>query len=143
MSITSASAVLMMSVVGIYDSPQQLQRFSADDIFTNDPVQVAETAMGVDGYLSAGYVNNPVSWSVSLMADSPSNAFFDRWVQENRRAGDCYRCNGSIWLPALNQKFNMNNGALTTQRYMPDAAKTLRSRTFVIVWESITPAIIQ
>lgn len=143
MSITSASAVLMMSVVGVFPNPQQLQQFAADDIFTNDPIQVSETAMGVDGFLAAGFVFNPVQWSVSLMADSPSNAFFDQWNQANRRAVETFRCNGSVWLPALNKKFNMNNGALTTYRNMPDAGKTLKSRVFVITWQSVVPAVIQ
>lgn len=133
----------MLSVVGVFPNPQQLQQFSADDVFTNDPIQAAEVAMGVDGFLAAGFVYNPVAWSVSLMADSPSNFMFDQWYQANRRAVDVFRCNGTVWLPALNKKFNMNNGALTTYRPMPDAAKTLRSRTFVITWESIVPAIIQ
>jgi hypothetical protein len=76
------------------------------------------------------------------MADSPSNAFFDTWYQQMVKAVETYRANGSIWLPGLNRKFDMVNGALTTYRNMPDAAKTLRSRQFVITWQRITPALV-
>jgi hypothetical protein len=79
---------------------------------------------------------------VSLMADSASNDFFDQWYQANVRAIDTYRCNGSVWLPGLGKKFDMQNGALTTYRNMPDAAKTLRSRAFVITWQRVSPALI-
>lgn len=139
-SITSANSVLMLAVTGVFNTPVQLQQFAADDIFTNDPVQAAETAMGVDGHLAAGFVFAPVPWSVSLMADSPSNDFFDQWYRANVQAIDVFRCNGSVWLPSIGKKFSMNNGALTTYRNMPDAAKILRARAFVITWESVSPA---
>ena len=139
-SITSANAVLMLAVTGVFSSPQPLQQFAADDIFTNDSIPAAETIMGVDGHLAAGFVFAPVHWSVSLMADSPSNDLFDQWYQANSKAIDVFRSNGTVLLPSLGKKFNMNNGALITYRTMPDAARTLRSRTFVIAWESITPA---
>jgi len=139
-SITSANAVVMIGVTGVFNTAQQLQQFAADDIFTNDAVQAAETAMGVDGFLAAGFVFAPVPWSVSLMADSPSNDFFDQWYQANVQAVDVYRANGIVILKSLGKKFNLNNGALTTYRNMPDAAKTLRSRAFGITWQSVTPA---
>jgi hypothetical protein len=137
MSITSANAQILLTVTGVFNSPQPIQQFAAEDIFTNEPVQAAETAMGVDGVLAAGFVFAPVPWSVSLMADSPSNSFFDQWYQANVAAIDVFRANGSVWLPSLNRKFSMLNGALTTYRNMPDAAKTLRSRAFVITWQRV------
>jgi hypothetical protein len=123
-SITSANAVIMLAVTGVFNAPQALQQFAADDIFTNETIQAAETAMGVDGFL----------------ADSPSNDFFDTWYQANVKAVDVFRCNGTIWLPSLGKKFSLNNGALTTYKNMADAAKTLRSRSFQIIWQSVSPA---
>lgn len=139
-SITSANSVIMLAVPGVFNAPVPLQQFAADDIFTNDPVQANEVAMGVDGFLAAGKVFAPVQWSVSLMADSPSNDFFDQWYQAETKAIDTFRCNGTLWLPSLGKKFAMANGALTTYRNLPDAAKTLRSRAFVITWQSVSPA---
>ena len=96
--------------------------------------------MGLDGHLAAGFVYAPVPWSVSLMADSPSNTIFDQWYAANKQAVDLFRSNGSVWLPSLGKKWAMTNGALTVYRPMPDAAKTLRPRTFQILWESVDPA---
>lgn len=140
-SITSANSIVMLAVPGVFNQPQQLQQFAAEDIFTNDPIAAAEVAMGVDGRLAAGFVFAPVPWSVSLMADSPSNDFFDQWYAAMRTGVDVFRVNGTVVLPSLSKKFTMNNGALTTYRNMPDAARTLRSRAFVITWESIVPSV--
>lgn len=142
MSITSANAVIMLAVPGVFPSPQQMQQFSADDIFSNDPIQVNQVEMGVDGTLAAGFVFNPVSWSISLMADSPSHQFFDTWYQSMVTAVETYRCNGTIWLRGLNRKFDMVNGALTTYRVMSDAGKTMRSRAHVITWQRVQPAVV-
>lgn len=96
--------------------------------------------MGVDGYLAAGFVFAPVSWSITLMADSPSHEFFDGWYEQSRQNVDVYRCNGTIWLRSVNRKFELINGALTTYRMMPDAGRTLRPRAYVITWQSINPS---
>jgi hypothetical protein len=139
-TITSANAIITLAVPGIFSAPQQLQQFSAEDIFTNDPVQANEVAMGLDGFLTSGFVFAPVPWSVSLMADSPSNRVFDDWYLFMKRNVESYRANGTIWLRSLNKKFDMVNGALTTYRALPDASRTLKSRAYVITWQDVSPA---
>ena len=53
-TITGASAVIMLSVPGLFSTPQQLQGFATDDIFDTAAIASAETLMGVDGNLSGG-----------------------------------------------------------------------------------------
>lgn len=142
MSITSANSIIMLAVPGVFPVPQQLQQFAADDIFSSDSLQANEVAMGVDGFLAAGFVYTPMVWSVSLMADSPSNFFFDQWYQSMRKAVDTFRANGTIWLPSLGKKFDMVNGALTAYVPMSNAQRTLRSRQFGITFQNIAPAVI-
>lgn len=140
MSITSANSMILLAITGVFNAPVALQQFAAQDIFSNDAIHAAETAMGVDGTLTAGFVYAPVPWTVSFMADSPSNDIMDQWYQANRQAVDVFSANGTVLLPSLGKKFNMNKGFLTTYRNMPDAGTTLKSRAFVITWESVTPA---
>ena len=64
-SITSANAIFLLSISGLYSVPQQLQGFAADDIFDVSGVSPGEVMMGVDGKLSGGFVYNPVSMSIS------------------------------------------------------------------------------
>lgn len=142
MSITAANAIIMLAVPGVYAVPQQLQQFSADNVFGNDTVQANEVMMGVDGFLAAGFVFNPMPWTVELMADSPSNAFFDNWYQAMRVAVDTYRANGTVWLKSLNRKFDLQNGALTMYRPMSEAGKVMRPRQFQITWQNISPAVV-
>ena len=139
-SITSANAVLMLGVSSLFSTPQQIQGFSTDDIFSVDPLESAETMMGVDGFLSAGFVYVPVKQGITLMADSPSNNVFDQWWAAQQQISDLYFANGSITLTALGKKYAMTRGALTTYPPLADAGRTLKPRKFVITWQSILPA---
>ncbi len=139
-SITSANSIVMISIASVYTTPQQLQGFAADDIFSTDTMEIAETMMGVDGRLSAGYVFVPVKWSISLQADSPSNAIFDNWRAAQVSAGDVYFASATVNLPSLGKTYDLVNGVLTSYPPIPDAGKTLKPRKFGLTWESVTPA---
>jgi hypothetical protein len=138
-SITSINSVYIITIPNVI-FPTQLQGFSADDIFGTDPLEVAETMMGVDGILSAGLINVPVQQGISLQADSASNAIFDTWYAQQRLIRDIYFANANVTLTSIGKKFALTNGALKTYPPLPDAGKVLKPRKFTIVWESITPA---
>lgn len=139
-SITSANAVLVISVANLFPTPVQLQQFAADDIYTIDPLPAAEVVMGVDGRLSAGFVYAPVVQGISLQADSASNVLFDTWWAAERQARDKFFATGTITLTSIGRKYAMTQGALTTYPAIPDGARVLRPRKFHITWESIIPA---
>lgn len=139
-SITSASAILQISVATIFPTPQQIQQFSADNIFEIDELEVAETSMGVDGVLSAGWVWNEVSWNISLQANSPSNALFDQWYQAEQTAQDKYAASGIVTLKSIGTKFILSNGFLKRFTPMPAAGKTLHTRRFGIAWNKVSAA---
>lgn len=141
-SITSANAVYMLAIPPLFAVPIQLQQFAADNIFSTDPVQVAEIQMGVDGVMSAGFVFNPKVQNISLMGDSPSNQIFDTWQTSQELIKDTYRANGIVLLPAINKKWTMTNGVLTTFPPIPDAARVIQARRFTITWEKVQPAAI-
>ena len=71
-TITAANSKFALSITNLYMSPQLLQGYATDDAFTTDTPDLAETVMGVDGHLSAGYVFNAVNMTISIMPDSPS-----------------------------------------------------------------------
>jgi hypothetical protein len=139
-SITSANAIITIAVTGLFNTPQQLQAFAADDIFDTDTLDVVETAMGVDGKLSGGKVNNPISQGFSLMADSPSIPIFDQWWGAMQVSQDVLVANGVITLPSLLIKYTLTKGFLTKYPPISGAKKTLQARKFNIVWESLTPS---
>lgn len=138
-SITSANAVIMFAIVGVFDVPQQLQEFAADNIFTTDEVQVTEARMGVDGFLAAGYVNEPVMQGFSFLASSDSCRMFDQWAAQNKIAQDAFFANATVQLPAIGRKWTCTGGTLLRAKPMPDANKTLGDRRFNVLWEKVLP----
>jgi hypothetical protein len=138
LSITSANAIFMLSVVGLYDTPQQLQGFAAEDIFDTPAIAPAETMMGVDGALSAGFVYVPIQQSIALMADSASNDLFEQWYAAQVAVSELFRCTGVIRIPSLGKSYQMANGVLTSYPTIADAKKVMQPRKYGITWESVT-----
>lgn len=140
MSLTAATATIMLSVTGLFPVPQSIAGFSADNVMANDPQDIAQTQMGVDGKLSGGFVFVEYKWNISLQADSPSVDFFEQWYAAQRLLKDVFTANGLVILKSINKKWIMTNGFLTTFPPMPDAGKILQPRRFGITWETVTIA---
>ena len=141
-TISSANAIFQISVETVIPIPVLLQGFSADDIYSVNPQESAETLMGVDGILSGGFVFVPVKQEISFQADSLSNLIFQQWYQAQVAAKDVFQCQAVVWLPSIGEKWSMNNGFMTTFHPMPDARKVLQPLRYAITWESISPAVI-
>lgn len=139
-TITSANAIIMIGVPGLFPVPQQLQGFAADDVFDTDALDSAEVLMGVDGQLSAGFVFVPVKQNYSLQADSASNLFFDTWWAVQQQLHEVLPANANVVLGAVGTKWAMTRGFLTSFKPTPDAKKVLQPRRFTITWESVLPA---
>lgn len=137
--ITSANAAITLSCPGVFSAPQLMQGFAVDDIFSTDPLEIAETMMGVDGRLSGGMVYNPVTQGWSFMAGSPSIPVFDQIYTQGRANEAVYFMQANIKLIAINMKYNLINGLLVTYPPIPDAKKLLQPRKFAIRWESVVP----
>lgn len=141
-TITSANSVFTIAVPGVFPVPQQLRGYAADKAFAAEAVEVAETQMGVDGRMTAGFVPNPVKMTVSLQADSPSKAIFSAILQAMKTAREVFYLSGTITLPSTGEVFTCTRGILTTAKQIPDAQKVLQPMDYVITWESINPSVI-
>lgn len=138
-SLTAANAVITLTIPGVFNLPQQLQQFGVDDVADNDTLVVAQTEMGVDGFLSGGFVFNKVKYVYTLKANSPSCFMFDQWNAANRAQQDTLPANGLLKLPALGTKWNWTKGFLVEWKPAPDIKKMLADRKFGVEWESVTP----
>jgi len=137
-SLTSANCVIMLSVAGLFPVPQQLQGFAAEDIFDADAVDNAETVMGVDGKMSAGWIPNIIKLGITLQADSDSIAFFERWYAAEQSVREKYFATGSIYLRAVEREFILTRGALRNYAPLPNGKKILQPRKFTIDWEAMS-----
>ena len=137
-TITAANVVLTITVPGLYDTPQQFSGYSTDKVWSSDTLKLAETMMGVDGKLSAGYTPNPVSMTLSLQADSFGIDIFDNVIQNTQQQREVYRVSGSISVPATGKVYQGVNGVVESAKVMPDASKVLQPQEYIIIWESLT-----
>lgn len=135
-TLTAANSVITLTIAGLFPVPVQLQGFAADDIFDSEAIEPAETLMGVDGKLSAGWVPMPIKQGFTLQADSDSVAFFETWYQAQQNVREIFRGSGLIVLPSVNRKMIMTNGVLSS--YQPSTAKKiLQPRKFTVTWEAL------
>jgi len=130
----------MLSIPGLFPVPQQLQGFAADDIFDSDAIESAETLMGVDGIMSAGFVFVPVNMHISIQADSPSNFIFDTWWATQQQNQEVFFAQGIVILNAIGTKWQLNKGSLVSYKPTPDVKKLLQPRRHTIRWQSSVPA---
>lgn len=139
-TITSANAVLMLGVTGLYDSPRQIQGFSSDNITDMGDITQSETSFGLDGRLSAGFVYNEIVQNITLQADSESNDIFENWMNAQRQRKELYVAFGSILLRAVDRRYTMTRGFLRAAPPMPSIGRTLQARRYSITWEKVTPS---
>lgn len=139
-SLTVANATITLTVPGVFDTPQVLKGFSADNIYDIDQVDQVETQMGVDGILSGGLVFNPTNQTFSLQADSDSNALFDQWNYSQKAAGDVFTANGQTTLKGLGKTYVMTRGFLVSASPLATAGRIAQPRRFTIRWQRVQGA---
>jgi hypothetical protein len=139
-SITSADAILTLAIDTIFPLPVQLQGFGVDDVYDVPAIRSAETQMGVDGVLSAGFVFVAITQSITLQADSASNALFDAWWNQMQAAKTTYAAQGNIRLNSIKTRFVQTKGFLTSYKPLPAGKRVLQARTHEITWERVAPS---
>lgn len=138
-TITSADATFVLSSADFALAATALEGYAADAAFATDNSDTAETSLGVDGKLSAGWVPRSYNQTITLQPDSPSRAIFDLLVGAQDASRTVFRLNGVINLPGNQYSYNMNRGVLKNYTAIPAAQRVLQPMTFVIEWESVLP----
>ena len=116
-SLTSANSVIILGVYNLLP-PQQIQGYAADDIFTSEAIDNAETSMGLDGKFSAGWVPVPVSVTFMLQANSDSISFFEALYSSEQQIRGKYQIFGTIVIPELGRSYTGDKGfCATTSRW--------------------------
>lgn len=139
-TITSADAILTLSVLPLFPIPQVLQGFATDDVYDIPQIKSVEVMMGVDGVLSGGFVFVQIPQKIVLQADSISNRLFEIWWASQQAGKSVFTASGLIQLPSIQTKFIHNKGFLTGYKPAPAAKKVLQPREYEVTWESILPA---
>ena len=139
MDITSANAVIMLTAPGVFNTPQRLQQFSAENIYEMGAIETGEFSMGVDGYLSAGKTFVMKEQTYTLQADSDSNLVFQQINRFEESNVVKVPLQGITILPAIGLQFVSPKGFLKMYPPMPSAGKRLTEVKYSIVWEKVLP----
>jgi hypothetical protein len=139
-TITSANSVFTLTVPDVFPIPIQVQGYAADSAFAVDPVDSAETMMGVDGKMSAGFTPFITPMTIELQADSPSVDLFDTWLQAQETQREIFYANAAIVLPSTGRVYTLLKGALKRVKKIPDAKKVLQPVQYSIDWEAVQVA---
>ena len=137
-TITSANSTFSLAVVGLFPTPVTIEGYAADSAFAAESIAVAETHMGVDGKMSAGYIFNPVKMKIQLAADSESVDIFDVWYNTQQSEAEIYWANATVELPGIQKSYVLVNGVMSSHKPFPDAKKTLANVEYEITWESVS-----
>ena len=135
--LTSANAIIALTVANLFPAPVTLDHFGADRAFETEAIETAETVMTIDGHLAAGYVPNPVNQTFTLLPGSSGIFVIETLVLAQQTAKTIYRLGGTIVLPGISRQYSMNNGVLMSSNPIPNAGRILEARTFTVRWESV------
>ena len=137
LDITSANATVAMSVAeGLFSI--NLENFSADSSFTSDTVQAAETRMGVDGHMAAGFTPAIKTITINLEAGSPSTEYMQllRQVQEVNMKP--YKVQMVISIPSIGKRYTFSEGVLQSYQDLPDGQNVLSPTQWVFHFEGMS-----
>ena len=136
LDITSANATVALSVGGLFSV--NLENFSADSSFTSDTVQAAETRMGVDGHMAAGFTPAIKTITINLEAGSPSTEYMQllRQVQEVNMKP--YKVQMVISIPSIGKRYTFSEGVLQSYKDLPDWQNVLSPTQWVFHFEGMS-----
>jgi hypothetical protein len=135
--ITSANAQIVLICETVVPVGVLLQQASVDTWAASDAIQVAETRMGVDGYMAAGVTPNIVPVTITLEANSPSKRVLDMIAQAMIANKQPYRCTLMITLPSTGEGFAFYRGVLQTANHLPALQKVLAPTQWVFHFERV------
>ena len=112
MNITSSNASIIYKDNMLVKAGVPLVKFATDQSLTSDEVAVAETRMGVDGKMAAGYTPNITPVTIMFEADSPSWRLIEQSMNIARQAKTVVECEIIVTIPSLLKVYNYKNGVI-------------------------------
>lgn len=137
-NITSANSVAIMTVEELYPNGFQLQQFASDSAISQGDMTVAETRMGVDGYMVAGFTPNIKSLTTAFEASSPSIEYINNILQAMEQNRRVYRITLVVTVPSIDKTFTYSGGVLKSGKLLPDIKKVLDPITYGWDFEKVT-----
>ena len=123
--ITSANATLILTVENLYPAGVKIEGFSTDNSFAMDDDTIAETHMGVDGKMTAGFTPSEKSITITLDAGSPSYELLCNIDNTSKTNMTVLETSMQRTVPALGKEFSLKNGVMISGHPVPSGEKVL------------------
>ena len=123
--ITSANATLILTVENLYPAGVKIEGFSTDNSFAMDDDTIAETHMGVDGKMTAGFTPSEKSITITLDAGSPSYDVLCNIYNTSKTNMTVLETSMQRTVPALGKEFSLKNGVMISGHPVPSGEKVL------------------
>ena len=137
-NITSANSTATLIVKELYPAGITLQQFSTDQAYSIEQKTVAETHMGVDGYLTAGYTPTENVINFTFEPSSPSLASLVAVYAAQVKNKRLYECAITISQPSLGRTIAYSVGVMRGGNFVADARKVHSPVSFSFSFESMT-----
>lgn len=132
-TITSANSKFTIRVPGLGGLPFTLQGYATDAAFATEPTEVNINQVGVDGLVSTGYVPSLTNFTVTLQANSESNAFFENWLAAMKLQREAMIGQAVIDIPSIGKSYAITHLSLTNVQQVPSAQRVLGPVTYSLV----------
>lgn len=129
-NITSANSTAVLTVAQVYPQGITLQQFATDQAVSMDEVTVAETRLGVDGFLAAGWVPGVKPVTIMLEASSPSYEAMAEVFNAQDQARTLYECTLTVRVPSIGKVYTWSGGVLKSGTPFPSHKKVLDPTTW-------------
>lgn len=129
-NITSANSTAILTVETLYPSGLELMQYATDQSVSMDEITTAETRMGVDGFMAAGWVPSIKAVSIMLEASSPSAAAMGQFFRAEEQARTKYEVTFTVRVPSIGKIYTWSGGVLKSGTPFPSHKKVLEPTTW-------------
>lgn len=136
--ITSANATLILTVDDLFPQGIPLYMFATDQSYNQSEVTVAETRMGVDGNMVAGFTPSIKEVNIMLEAASPSYASLATLYRALEQKRGIYQCTLIATVPAIAKVFTWTAGVLVKGTPVPPGKKVLDPTSWTFHFARLT-----
>lgn len=138
-TLTVANSSIVLTAEGVFPNGVTLSGYAADNVFEFGAVESKELSMGIDGRYSAGFVHNPIPFTITLQADSDSiNVFEEIWRREQSTRG-ALEIGLTVALPSLGKRYGLRNGFMQSYQ-APSGQRILQPVSAVFSFGRLEPS---
>ena len=138
--ITSANSTAVMVVDTIFPIGFALEAYATDQSLSMGKSTIAETRMGVDGYMSAGFVPNIKTMTISFEQHSSSIKFLNQLYQLTEANRTIYEVTLVVTVPSVKKTYTFTGGVLKTAKPFADHKKVLDTVSYTFDFERMITA---